>query len=98
MVYFTMKYPPAPLTPFPPTFTRKIVCKRIAAAKNCERRPSVPLSTFRMNTCKSVSKQRTLSPSRMNTYEKPRGRGVRLGENAAGLRGLRPALQDEKLK
>jgi hypothetical protein len=24
--------------------------------------------------------------------------GVRLGEKAAGLRGLRPALQDEKIK
>src|SRR5216684_5940143 len=32
------------------------------------------LSTFRMNTYKSVSKQRTLSAFRMNTYEK-QGRG-----------------------
>src|SRR5713226_2090697 len=32
------------------------------------------LSTFRMNTSKSVSKQRTLSTFRMNTYEKE-GRG-----------------------
>src|SRR5713101_2934697 len=31
---------------------------------------------FRMNTCKSVSKQRTLTPFRINTYEKHRGRGV----------------------
>ena len=31
---------------------------------------SAPLTTFRMNTCKSVSKQRTLSPFRMNTYAK----------------------------
>ena len=30
------------------------------------------VSIFRMNTCKSVSKQTTLSPFRMNTYEKPR--------------------------
>src|SRR5713101_655999 len=29
------------------------------------------ISTFRMNTCKSVSKQTTLTPFRMNTYEKP---------------------------
>ena len=36
-------------------------------------RPRV--TTFSMNTCKSVSKQRTLSTSRMNTYEKPGGRG-----------------------
>src|ERR1700730_2806646 len=39
-----------------------------------KRRPRVTI--FRMNTCKSVSKQRTLSTSRMNTYAKPRGRGV----------------------
>jgi len=31
-----------------------------------------PIS-FRMNTCKSVSKQRTLTPFRMNTCEKTRG-------------------------
>src|SRR5579859_7128418 len=34
-----------------------------------------PLTTFRINTCKSVSKQSTLTPFRMNTYEK-RGEGV----------------------
>ena len=28
-----------------------------------------PLTTFRINTCKSVSKQRTLTPSRINTYK-----------------------------
>src|SRR5712692_6196151 len=28
------------------------------------------VSSFRMNTCKSVSKQRTLTTFRMNTYEK----------------------------
>src|SRR5260370_12610474 len=32
----------------------------------------VPPTTFRINTCKSVSKQRTLTPFRINTYEKPR--------------------------
>jgi hypothetical protein len=31
---------------------------------------------FRINTCKSVSKQTTLIPFRMNTYEKQGGRGV----------------------
>jgi hypothetical protein len=35
------------------------------------------VSTFRINTSKSVSKQTTLTSFRMNTYEKPRGRGVR---------------------
>src|SRR5258707_12765141 len=39
-----------------------------------------PLSTFRMNTCKSVSKQRTLTTFRMNTYAKQ-------GEGGGG-RGL----------
>src|SRR5579863_7715059 len=33
---------------------------------------------FRINTCRSVSKQRTLSPSRMNTYAKTRGEEVLL--------------------
>src|SRR6266852_444580 len=36
------------------------------------------VTTFRINTCKSVSKQRTLSVFKMNTYEKHRGRGVAL--------------------
>jgi len=31
--------------------------------------------SFRMNTCKSVSKQRVLTSFRMNTYAKPTGRG-----------------------
>jgi hypothetical protein len=31
--------------------------------------------SFRINTCKSVSKQTTLTPFRMNTYEKQGGRG-----------------------
>src|SRR5258708_24157061 len=33
------------------------------------------LSPFRINTCKSVSKQTTLSPFRMNAYKKHRGGG-----------------------
>jgi hypothetical protein len=33
------------------------------------------LTPFRINTCKSVSKQTTLTPFRMNTYEKPGGGG-----------------------
>src|SRR5260370_41940181 len=31
---------------------------------------ATPLTPFSMNTCKSVSKQRTLTTFRMNTYEK----------------------------
>jgi len=65
-----MKYPNSHLTPFPPTFPRKIVCNRIESAGNCARAPALPLSTFKINTSKSVSKRRTLTPSRMNTYAK----------------------------
>jgi hypothetical protein len=35
-----------------------------------------PLTTFRINTCKSVSKQTTLTPLRINTYKKPGGGGT----------------------
>src|SRR5260370_1281405 len=34
-----------------------------------------PLTPFRINTCRSTSKQRTLTPFRMNTYEKQGGEG-----------------------
>src|SRR6266403_3952775 len=34
------------------------------------RHSPLPLTPFRINTCKSVSKQRTLTTFRMNTYEK----------------------------
>jgi len=37
--------------------------------------PHPLVSPFRMNTCKSVSKQSTLTIFRMNTYAKPGGRG-----------------------
>jgi hypothetical protein len=57
----------------------RVLCASVAKGKG----PSAPdlhnfgapINTFRMNTCKSVSKQRTLSPSRMNTYAKPGGGG-----------------------
>src|SRR5258706_316718 len=42
------------------------------------RSPPLCVSTFRINTYKSVSKQRTLTIFRINTCEKPRGRGVPL--------------------
>jgi hypothetical protein len=38
----------------------------------------LPPKSFRRNTCKNVSKQRTLTLFRMNTYEKHRGGGVLL--------------------
>src|ERR1700730_3295612 len=34
------------------------------------------INTFRINTCKTVSKQTTLTSFRINTYEKPGGRGA----------------------
>src|ERR1700676_1644546 len=41
------------------------------------------LTTFRINTCKSVTKQTTLTLFGMNTYAKPRGRGsTRLSHRA----------------
>jgi hypothetical protein len=71
-----------PVTPFPPTFSRNIAPKRIESATNCARAPTVPLSAFKINTCKSVSKQRTLSPFRMNTCKK-RGEGaIHVGNHA----------------
>ena len=35
-----------------------------------------PYKLFRINTCRNVSKQRTLSTFRINTYEKQEGRGT----------------------
>ena len=40
-------------------------------------------NTFGINTCKSVSKQTTLTPFRINTYRKPRGRGAVQAEISA---------------
>ena len=39
-------------------------------AKGCKSTDTATLTTFRINTCKSVSKQRTLTSFRMNTYKK----------------------------
>src|ERR1700719_3052017 len=44
---------------------------------SCWRFLCPPLTTFRMNTCKNVSKQSTLTTFRMNTYEKRGGGGYR---------------------
>ncbi len=45
---------------------------------------------FRINTCKSVSKQMTLSVFRMNTYEKTGGRGALRLTKVIPLNGLYP--------
>src|SRR5216684_5504415 len=42
----------------------------VAFVRSSRRFLCPPLSTFRINTCKSVSKQRTLTTFRMNTYAK----------------------------
>jgi hypothetical protein len=52
-------------------------------AKGFKSAEAATLTTFRINTCKSVSKQSTLTTFRMNTYKK-RGEG--------GLAGLHPAF------
>src|SRR5258707_364142 len=39
-------------------------------ARGCKYAEPATITTFRINTCKSVSKQRTLTLSRINTYEK----------------------------
>src|SRR5260370_42269966 len=46
-------------------------CRSLTAS----RKIFVPCKLFRINTCKSVSKQTTLTTFRMNTYEKTVGRG-----------------------
>jgi hypothetical protein len=54
-----------PRFPFQPPTAHPLLTTRLA------------LTTFRMNTCKSVSRQTTLTTFRMNTYEKPGEGGTR---------------------
>jgi hypothetical protein len=49
------------------------LCVSVASIRRLD--STCVLSTFRMNTCESVSKQMTLIPFRMNTCEKPGGGG-----------------------
>src|SRR5229473_8417394 len=44
-------------------------------ARLCKNTETTTLTIFRINTCKSVSKQMTLTPFRINTYGKHRGGG-----------------------
>src|SRR5260370_38332143 len=64
-----------PAASAPSVLSVNSVVNRCSAGMYPRPAPSLRTTTFRINTCKSVSKQRTLSPSRMNTYEKTRGRG-----------------------
>src|SRR6266851_3254797 len=52
--------------------------KRAHFAKGCKNTETATLTTFRINTCKSVSKQRTLTIFRINTCEKQGGGGLEL--------------------
>src|SRR5216683_4211656 len=57
---------PHPLTPVASIFYKNIGGKGASAFQS----PICPPNPFKMNTCKSVSKQSTLTPFRINTYEK----------------------------
>jgi hypothetical protein len=63
---------------------------------NLIRANAFTLSAFRMNTCKTVSKQRTLSPFRMNTCEKTGGRGS-TGSYFSMTERLKPPLPERSL-
>jgi hypothetical protein len=72
--------------PFPPA--PPIVTSRSSLASN----------SFRIRTYKSVSKQRTLSPSRMNTYKKIGGRGDISSVNGSGTPfPSRPSVANHQL-
>ena len=58
------------------------LASRFSSTRECS-----PIS-FRMNTCKSVSKQRTLTPFRMNTCEKTGGGGVIVNETCRSKLGV----------
>jgi hypothetical protein len=49
-----------------------------------------PLTTFRINTCKSVSKQRTLTPFRINTYKKQGGTPANSRYDSGHMRHVAP--------
>src|SRR5713226_1107081 len=76
--------------PYPPW--RDSYLPRAHFAKGCKNTETATLTTFRINTCKSVSKQRTLTPFRINTYEKHRGGGTHFHDpgnaNSAPSRGF----------
>ncbi len=67
---------------------------RAHLANGCKNSETATLTTFRINTCKSVSKQRTLTPLRINTYKKPGEGGTatlpRLQRPASSIRPPEP--------
>ena len=70
--------PNRPLTPLSTAFTQKhrggVPLYSMVATAGQAAHPKA-LTPFKMNTCKSVSKSRTLTIFRMNTYVKTRGGG-----------------------
>src|SRR5229473_2515561 len=56
------------LLAYPPIVYRRSITPLESTLEKVPYKPG--LTTFRINTCKSVSKQRTLTTFRMNTYEK----------------------------
>src|SRR5713226_5092833 len=62
--------------PAPPSLGRvvSVSVSKLFGLRCSDGKNVAPISPFRMNTCESVSKQRTLTTFRMNTYEK-RGEG-----------------------
>jgi hypothetical protein len=78
-VYFLLFFPVFAATHSRLISTRPLTAICAPCRFSC---PITPISRlhnpFKMNTCKSVSKQMTLTTFRMNTYEKHRGRGVLL--------------------
>jgi hypothetical protein len=60
--------------PLYPESRRSVIQKTGGSTPNLHN-SGAPINTFRINTCKSVSKQTTSTPFRINTCEKPRGRG-----------------------
>jgi hypothetical protein len=82
--------------------SRKILATKLFRISACFARFLCHLSPFRMNTSKSVSKQRTLCIFRINTFEK-QGRGISVMVNqtpdegclsraTTGSRGISPIL------
>src|SRR5882762_6591010 len=62
-----------------PTLPRQVSLPKGAHfAKGCKNAETATLTIFRINTCKSVSKQRTLTTFRINTCEKQGGGGLEL--------------------
>jgi hypothetical protein len=74
---------------FHPLLTEQLLptlpARSVPTAKLPHPGTAAQLSAFTMNTCRSISKQRVLSPCRMNTYTKPQGGGgVMVNHPSAG--------------